>query len=233
MKNLLSTFYAHFLDFAYPRICVACEKQSTESESAICFDCLWSLPKTNSHNLEENVLENKFWGKVKMKNVNAFLVFSKSGKVQNILHSLKYRNNPDLAEFLGKYYGTEIKETFSADVLIPIPLHKERLRERGYNQAECFAKGLSESLEVPVMSNALIRNRNSITQTKTGGRFNRYKNIEDIFSVSEDSASVLKNKKVVLVDDVLTSGATIEVAAKVLHDAGIKELSVITIAAAL
>lgn len=233
MKKLLSTFYAHFLDFAYPRICVACEKQSTESESAICFECLWSLPKTNSHISEENVLESKFWGKVKMKNVNAFLVFSKSGKVQNILHALKYRNNPELAEFLGRYYGNELIEYISADYLIPIPLHKKRFSERGYNQAECFANGLSESLAIPVLSEALIRNRNSVTQTKTGGRFNRFRNIEDIFSLAENSEEMLKNKRVVLVDDVLTSGATLEVAAKVLHEAGVEDLSVITIAAAL
>jgi ComF family protein len=233
MKNLLSTFYTHFLDFAYPKICVACEKQSTETESAICFDCLWSLPKTNSHNLEENKLDSKFWGKVKMKNVYAFLVFSKRGKVQNILHALKYRNNPDLADFLGKHYGSEIKEHLTADLLIPIPLHKSRLKERGYNQAEFFAKGLSSSVEIPMLNGALIRNRNSITQTKTGGRFNRYKNLENIFSVSENVFDQLKNKRVILVDDVLTSGATLEVAAKVLYQAGIKELSVITIAAAL
>ncbi len=234
MKAFLKSIYTHFVDFAYPTICVACEKQTTENESAICFDCLWSLPRTESHSLVENELEKRFWGKVNIAGVYSFLKFSKRGKVQNILHALKYRNSPELAVFLGRIYGKELYSVFlqkDIDLLIPIPLHRDRLKERGFNQSECFANGLSESLGIPVTTDILVRSKAAISQTKTGGRLSRFNNLKDAFSLVIEN-KVIKGKNVILVDDVLTTGATIEVAGSLLLENGVKNLYIITLAAA-
>lgn len=231
MIKLLKSFYTHLLGFVYPTVCVACEKQITSTESAICVDCLWNLPR---HNPEINPLENKFWGKIEVKHVDAYLKFNKRGMVQNILHALKYKNNPELGRFLGRTYGLELlknEKITAIDLIIPIPLHQKRQKQRGYNQSEMFAEGLSEAMNIPMGNNILKRGKNTTTQTKTGGRFLRYKNLEDAFLLSIDNKEII-GKNILLVDDVLTTGATLENAGKVLLDAGINGLFIATIAAA-
>lgn len=233
MKNFLTSFGRYLLDFAYPETCVACEKQITDTESVICFKCQWTLPRNTNLLIHNESQENKFWGKVKTSGIYSFLSFTKGGKVQNILHAMKYRNHPDLGVFLGKLCGKALKDRklfTQADYLIPVPLHKSRQRERGYNQAERIAAGIGEILQIPVRDDLLVRNKSTKTQTQTGGRFNRYRNLEGVFGTT-DSSSLLRDKTVILTDDVLTTGATLEVAAAALWETGIRELYVVTIAA--
>jgi len=234
MKNFLTSFGRYLLDFAYPRICVACEMQMTDTESAICFECQWALPRNTNLLIHNESQENKFWGRVKTGGIYSFLSFSKGGKVQNILHALKYRNQPELGVFLGKLCGKALKALnlfATADYLIPVPLHPSRRRERGYNQAERIAAGIGEILEIPVREDLLIRHKPTRTQTRTGGRFSRYKNLQGVFGSPSEASAVLKNKTVILTDDVLTTGATLEVAASALWETGIKELYIVTLAA--
>lgn len=236
MKLLLKSFYTHFLDFAYPKICVACEKQSTDSESAICVDCLWNLPRTNSHISGNNVLEYKLWGKLETSGVYSFLSFSKRGYVQNILHSLKYRNNTALGIFLGRLYASDLKSNDifdEIDYLVPVPLHSDKLKSRGYNQAECIAKGIGEVLNVKVLNSFLIRTKTGASQTKKLGRFNRFKNLSDAFEISAVTEVNIKGKTVALVDDVLTTGSTVEAAGQELLKNGVSKLYILTIASAL
>ena len=234
MKNLVKNLYNYFLDFAYPRICVACEKQNSTTESAICIECLMSLPRIDSQKSLNVELETKFFGKIAIQSVNSYLKFSKRGQVRNILHSLKYKNNADLGVFLGRTYGTELKENNvlkDIDGIIPIPLHEIKLKQRGYNQAEKFAAGLSESLEIELLNNTLLRSINTKTQAQAGGRLKRFKNLENAFTLGSEGLG-LKDKKIILVDDVLTTGATLETAGQVLLSAGVKELHIVTIASA-
>lgn len=230
MKNFIN----HVLDFVYPRICVSCEDPLTFNEKHLCLGCLMTLPKTDAHLTETESIERKFWGKINVQNTYSFLRFTKKGKVQNILHALKYKNKPELAEYLGKMYGNELKNVNfneKIDLLIGIPLHKEKLKMRGYNQADHIAKGLSESLGVPYSEDVMVRNTFTMSQTKTKSRFNRFKNIEGVFGINDLEA--VKDKRIALVDDVLTTGSTLEVAGEVLIEAGCKELYIITLAAAV
>lgn len=232
MLMLLKTVGSAILDFIYPQICVACEKQITEAESAICIKCLWDLPRTNSH--IDNALKSKFVGKIEIKNTFSYLKFDKKGHVQNILHALKYKNNPELAELIGLWYGKDLVDVYELqkyDYLVPIPLHKDRFKERGYNQAFHFALGLSEALNLPVNQEFLVRTKNAISQTKTTNRIERFRNIENAYSIL-DTEKRLLNKKVIIVDDVLTTGSTLEIVGNLLLNAGVEEISVITIAAA-
>lgn len=234
MKNLLIPFFRHLLDFAYPRICVACQLQITDTESAICFECQWALPRNTNLLIHNESQENKFWGKVKTGGIYSFLSFTKGGRVQNILHALKYHDQPDLGVFLGKLCGKALKERglfTQADYLVPVPLHHSRQKERGFNQAERIATGIGEIMEIPVSNDFMIRNKSTRTQTRTGGRLSRYKNLKDVFAVNSEARALLKSKTVILVDDVLTTGATLEVAASALWESGIKELYIVTLAA--
>lgn len=230
--KIINSFFEHLLNFAFPRICVACEKQRVSNESAICLECLWNLPRIDEAYKEK--MESKFWGKVEVGSVNAFVHFNKKGKIQKVLHALKYRNFPELGAFLGRVYATELKNLEimrEMDLIIPIPLHKSKEKQRGYNQAEMFANGLAEGLEIPVRCDLLERMRKTSTQTKTKTRFDRFKNLQDAFSLTKGH-EFLRNKNVMLVDDILTTGATLESAGKVLLEAHIKSLNIVTIASA-
>ncbi len=220
-------------DLFYPRLCAACENNLQSYEEHICIKCNLELPKFGGIQFDEFILEKKFWGKIPVKHTRAFLQFSKHGPVQNVLHQIKYRNEPDLAEYMGKWFGRVLKaEGFDSeiDLILGIPLHPLKKKRRGYNQADLFAKGLSESLSAPYDEESLIRTEFTDTQTRKS-RFKRFENMEGVFHVKFPEN--ISGKRVCLVDDVLTTGATLEVAGRVLLDAGAKELNIVAIAAAL
>ncbi|UBM57495.1 ComF family protein [Marinilongibacter aquaticus] len=219
-------------DFFFPRLCAACTKTLESYENQLCVDCLLHLPQILDNLHEERAIASKFWGKLKVKNTYSFLQFTKNGPVQHILHQLKYRNKPELAEFLGQWFGQELKaRNFAADidVLVGIPLHAYKQRLRGYNQADCFAKGLAEALQTPFVTDALIRTQFTETQTKKS-RYARYENIKGVFQVRD--AALFEGKHVGLVDDVLTTGSTLEAAGAELLGTGCTALTILTIAAA-
>jgi ComF family protein len=233
MTTTFKRYLNLLLDFVYPRVCVSCEKNLLGPESHLCIECLFTIPKTNSHLLPIELLERKFWGKLNVKQVYSFLKFSKKGKVQNILHTLKYKNKPELAEYIGKMYANDLKSVDFADkidLIVGIPLHRDKQKLRGYNQADEFAKGLSEVLKTPYDTECMARQTFTISQTKTGSRFKRFKNIEGVFVI--EKPEVVKGKRIALVDDVLTTGSTLEEAGNALLGAGCTELYIITIASA-
>lgn len=220
-------------DLFYPRLCAACEQTLQSYEEHICIKCNLHLPRFGGPQFDELVLEKKFWGKIPVAHTRSFLQFSKNGPVQHILHQIKYHNRPELAEYMGKWFGEALKmDAFDqeTDLIIGIPLHPLKKKRRGYNQADLFAKGLSDALQVAYDTESLIRTEYTETQTKKS-RFKRFENMEGVFHVKFPDR--VHQKRICLVDDVLTTGATLEVAGKVLLDAGCKELSILTIAAAL
>jgi ComF family protein len=221
-------------DLFYPRLCAACEHTLQSYEEYVCIKCIFRLPKLEGKTqVDVHLLDKKFWGKIPVKFTRSFLPFSKSGHVQNILHQIKYQNQPHLAVFMGKWFGEMLKkEGFEneTDLIVGIPLHIRKKKERGYNQADLFAKGLSESLDVPFDSELLIRSEYTETQTKKS-RYKRFENMEKVFHVKFPER--LEKKRVCLVDDVLTTGATLETAGNELLKNGAKELSIVTIASAL
>ncbi len=220
-------------DLLFPRLCGACFNTLEPYENHLCIKCHLSLPLVSSDETSQNKLNKKFWGKIAVKNTYSFLQFTKNDRVQNILHNLKYKNKPDLAEFMGSMFGNRLLSMNfhqEIDLILAVPLHPIKFKRRGYNQADHIALGISKKLNVPFDSEVIIRNRFTETQTKKS-RFNRFSNMDGVFEILDDSK--IKGKRVALVDDVLTTGATLEVAGAEILKAGCSELSILTLAAAL
>lgn len=210
------TVLQDFIHLFYPELCAACERQLMQQEKHVCLECRLNLPKTGFHLQPANPVEQIFWGRVPLKNAAAYVYFQKEGSVQRLMHHIKYKGRKEVASTLGKWYGKDLKSNpvlASADYIIPVPLHTSKLKSRGYNQSEWFAKGLSESLQIPLATHILIRARKSETQTRKS-RFMRWENVSEIFQVTD--AAFLKHKHVILVDDVVTTGATLESCAQAL-----------------
>lgn len=223
------------LSLLFPEICYACEEPLARGEKYICTDCNVRLPYTDVHlhgATEHNRLQQRFWGKVPVRFVFAYLYFRPKGRVQRLLHRLKYKGASELGEYLGHRYGSLLSDHHYSehfDLILPVPLHRHKQRRRGYNQSDSFAKGLSEAMQVAWADNILVRNTDTISQTKKS-RLDRWQNVEKVFEVK--SPDRIEGKRVLLVDDVLTTGATLEACAIALLEGGCSEVSVVTIAAA-
>ncbi|GAB4487830.1 MAG: ComF family protein [Raineya sp.] len=204
-----------------------------ENEEKICTDCRANLPFTNFHkqNPQDNPVTQRFFGKIPIHYGLAFLQFTKSGKVQRILHQIKYQNQPDLALMLGLWYGYELAkhQINDFDYILPVPLHPSKLKTRGYNQSDYFAEGLSRQMNVLWTKELLQRNTATSTQTKKN-RLERWKNVENVFELND--ANLVAEKSILIVDDVLTTGSTLEACARTLLQANAKHISVAAIALA-
>jgi ComF family protein len=206
----LLNYIEDLISLLYPEICNACGKPLHKHESLICNYCKVKLPITNFHLQQENPIEKIFWGRVPVEKAGAFLYFHKGNRVQQLMHNFKYKGKKEIGVLIGSIYGQELSKsnTFSdADLIIPVPLHPSKLKKRGYNQSEYFAQGISNITKIPYNSNILLRTVASSTQTKKN-RFERWQNVETIFNVVD--SDLIANKHIILVDDVITTGATIE-----------------------
>ncbi len=198
------------INLLYPSQCLACGKTLLQNESLICMDCLFHLPKTNFHNDTQNAVCRLFWGRAKLEMATAFLFFTKAGKVQQLIHQLKYGKKPEIGIYLGKLFGKELSKSpcfQGIDVIVPVPLHPQKIKIRGYNQSEQIAIGLSQTMDIPMDTISFVRRKATETQTRKS-RFNRWENVKEVFAVADEQ--LLKNKHILLVDDVITTGATIE-----------------------
>lgn len=228
--NLIPSYFEDFLALFFPELCASCGKNLFKNESVICTGCLYHLPYTNFHLDQDNRASRQFYGKIPFAGASSFLYFKKGSKVQNLMHRLKYDHRPEVGIKLGGLYGAELKkdENFaSADLIVPVPLHPAKIRKRGYNQSECFAQGLSSSLNIPVDSGILYRSVSTASQTQKG-RFERYENMRNAFGIKNSQA--VKGKHILLVDDVLTTGATLEACAGCLQTGFPEKISIITLA---
>lgn len=219
-----------FLNIIYPSCCISCEKPLVTTEEVICIHCLSELIPTDFHLHQDNIIAKKFYGKVNLKMAVACFPFVKQGKSQKILHNLKYRNEEKLSEIMGLWYGKYIKSGITGahfDLVVPVPLHPKKLVSRGYNQSEGFAKGLAKIFNTEWNNNTLIRKTETSTQTKKT-RLQRWYNVKGIFGVTD--VLEVENKDILLVDDVVTTGATLEACAKVLYSANANSVSIATIA---
>lgn len=231
-SNTLTSVMHDFVTLFFPDYCLGCNDALVKGEQMLCTACIVNLPKTNYHLMESNPIKERLIGRIEVENALAFLKFSKKGSVQHLLHQLKYNNQPEVGVVLGMIYGKHLLEAQvlkEYDFLIPVPLHKKREQKRGYNQSLKFAEGLSLLLTIPINQNVLIRTKQTITQTRKT-RAERWENVKSVFAL-QDTGQV-KNKSVALIDDVITTGATIEAIAQKLLDAGCKKLSIICLAEA-
>lgn len=214
----------------FPELCAACSRPLFKGEECICTFCRYKLPKTHYHLESANPVIRHFWGKVKVGAATSYFHFGKGEKVQQLIHQLKYKGRQDVGQFIGRSMGYELKMWMEqSDLIVPVPLHKERLKKRGYNQSECFATGLSAGSGLPLNTTSLVRVRATETQTAKH-RFERYKNMENVFSVNEPED--IYGKKVLLVDDVITTGSTLISCAERLLESGANVVNIAAIAAA-
>jgi len=230
MRN---TYLSHFIDLLFPRLCQACKANLLGTEDLICTDCLYYLPYTNFHLQPGNIVAQQFWGKVKLEHAYALLYFEKGGKVQHLMHQFKYRGMQKIGNKLGAIAAAQLLQNpllQTVDHIIPVPLHKSRMRERGYNQSANFANGLTSQLPATVLEDNLLRAVKTSTQTRKS-RFARYENMQQVFALARPQ--VLENKHILLVDDIITTGSTLEACAQELLKVPGLRLSIATIAYAV
>ncbi len=206
--NIISDFFS----LIFPQVCPACGNNLYKQENSICTKCLYELPRTNFHLCKDNEVARLFWGRVKLEAATSFYFYYKGSKFRNIIHQLKYKGQKDIGLYLGRLFGSELKHSdfTGVDIIHPVPLHYKKLKRRGYNQSEYIALGISERLEKPVITNAVYRATDIETQT-IKNRYERWENTEGIFIIR--NCNKLENKHILLVDDVVTTGSTLEACA--------------------
>lgn len=203
-------FLRDLLNVFYPEVCVCCSSYLATHEELVCIDCRHDLPLTNFSFEKDNAVEKTFYGRIPIERGTALLYFFKKGNVQRLIHSLKYKNEQQIGIFLGDWLGSILNESgnyASVDYIIPVPLHKKKMKSRGYNQVTTFGKSLSKQLNIPYKENILLRVSATKTQTKKI-RFDRWRNVQQLFYV--ENHNTLENKHVLLIDDIITTGATLE-----------------------
>lgn len=217
------------LNLFFPDNCRACGHRLVESEDVICFHCSEHLPETDFHLHEPNLMSRLFWGRIDIQYCLAAYYFFKKSSIQKLLHQLKYHGKTEVGVYVGENYGQKIKTTDlhkNFDLIIPVPLHRKKKKLRGYNQSDYFAQGLSQSMGVPWLADCMKRNIFSVSQTKKT-KYQRWDNVSRIFSVERKEK--IKGKHILLVDDVVTTGSTLEACALQLHRAGATKVSIAVI----
>lgn len=207
------------LHVLYPQNCLICKHEFNQSKLAICPVCSSELAYTYFEDYtEETNLDKLFWGRVQLEGTYALLRFKQQSSTQQILHELKYRNNPEIGKHFGKEIGMKLKHLakFSdVDALIPVPLHPKKEFIRGYNQAEVICKGISESSGVSLRKDLLKRISFTESQTKKG-KFSRWENMQNRFQIQGTKSAGLKH--LLIVDDVVTTGSTLETCVRILRE---------------
>lgn len=231
MIEKLKYYFHCLLDLFYPKLCLACAKNLSAQEELLCLHCEHHLPLTHYFDYENNPIEKLFWGRVKVRACASLYFFNKGEGIQRLMHQLKYRERKDVGLWLGKKLGLEMMASNrfnDLELIVPIPLHPKKEFKRGYNQSMLIAKGLEEVIGVKC-NDLLKRIENSGSQTSKG-KYDRWLNVSTAFRVNPNSA--IKNKNIVLIDDVVTTGATLEAAVSALLSAGVKNISIATVASA-
>ena len=203
-------FLKDILGLFYPDVCLCCKNNLITNELSICLECRNDLPTTNFCNEYHNFVEKTFFGRIPIDHATSLFYFSKNGKVQQLIHQLKYNNQQQVGVILGHWLGESIKDSSrfnSLDCIIPVPLHFKKQQKRGYNQLTKFGETLSLELGIPFYENILIKKSATKTQSKKN-RIDRWRTIEDAFSMH--NYSDLSNKHILLIDDIITTGATLE-----------------------
>lgn len=228
--NYLYDLWDDFLSLLFPRICYGCGNHLQRNENLICTECFVLIPRTNYHLQKENPLSKIFWGRCLIESAAAFSFYNKGSRIRNLIHNLKYRGIEEIGYELGRIYGLVLKQsgfTDSIDLIIPVPLHPSKKRVRGFNQSEAISAGLGAATGLPVSTSSVQRVLASSTQTKRS-RYDRWINVEGIFKVTDPDS--VKGRHVLLVDDVITTGSTMESCInELLETEGVK-VSVVAIA---
>ena len=222
----------YLTELLYPRLCVVCGDKLIEQEQWICLHCLHHIPRTNYHLTPDNPVARIFYGRVPVESATSFFYFSKGSKYQSLLHNLKYKGMKELGEEIGKHFGIDLQQSTqfsSVDVICPVPLHPNKERKRGYNQSWWIASGIARQMNKELAADNLKRVTATETQTRKS-RFERWQNVEGIFELSNPEA--FSGKHILLVDDVVTTGATLEACASAILSKTNARVSIATLGTA-
>lgn len=226
MVNILNNIISVFI----PAVCSGCKRKLPETVQVLCVACRHELPITNNCLDKDNAVKRLFHGRASIQNANSFVLFHKKGIVQQIIHELKYKGQQQIGTFFGNWYGEILKENGvfnDVDIVIPVPLHKKRLKKRGYNQVTTFSQSLANKLGVEFDEISLKRIKNTSRQVFRS-RGDRWQRLQNAFQVVDERALI--NKHILLVDDVITTGATLEACANILLKTRGTSVSIVTLA---
>jgi ComF family protein len=210
MLTAIKNITNDFLHLIYPHVCIGCGSDVLVQEEVICSECFAQLPDTGYFRYEDNPVQRRLAGRLLVQHAGSTFHFTTRSIMQNIVYAMKYRGNNEAGIFLGKQTGKALLQTEwykDIDVIVPLPLNKRKLQQRGYNQAALIADGIANIIGKPIVNNVAIRKVYTETQTHKG-RISRWQSMEFVFTV--DNAETLYNKHVLLVDDIITTGATLE-----------------------
>ncbi|MDQ0969237.1 ComF family protein [Flavobacterium sp. W4I14] len=227
---LVKQWTSDLFGLLFPNLCNACGNSLFRYEQLICLKCLHDLPFTDYHQYADNRVAKQLWGRLPLNAAMAMLYFRKGAKVQNLIHNLKYNGRTDVGVLLGNMLGERLKTGIlyqDINMVIPVPLHGKKYKSRGYNQSSFIAEGIAAQMGIHVSEHHLIRNTSTESQTKKS-RYNRYENMKDVFQVN--SAGDIIGKHILLVDDVITTGATLEACANTLLAIGAAKVSIAALA---
>jgi ComF family protein len=208
--SYLYDLWDDFISLLFPRLCYACGNHLMRNENLICTECYVLIPRTNYHIAEDNPVAQLFGGRCIIDKAAAFSYYNKGSRIRNLIHNMKYKGIREIGIELGRIYALSLKSsgfTKDIDLIIPVPLHPVKKRTRGFNQSEIISMGIADVTGLPVDTKSLVRTTVSETQTKRS-RYERWTNVEGIFHVIDPQT--IMNKHVLLVDDVITTGSTIE-----------------------
>lgn len=225
--------YSGLLHLLYPNLCVGCDADLTGGDYCFCMRCLNRLLLTDMHKQAENEFTDRFWGRLQIESGAAMYYFNRKSPIQRALHRLKYQNQPDVGVRIGRRFGQLLSQSpyfERIQAIVPVPLHRQKERQRGYNQSAMLAQGLADSMRVPVLLNSLVRKTHTGSQTRKK-RMERFENVSTVFTVKQPEK--IQGKHLLLVDDVLTTGATLEACGNVLLEIPGTRLSLATIAIAM
>lgn len=234
MKNtlLIKDWFGSFVSLLFPRCCIVCGRPLAKGEECLCTMCNINLPRTGYHLKEDNPVEKLFWGKIPLERATSFFFYRKGSDFRQILHQLKYAGQKNIGAIMGRYMAAELQESGffeDIDVIVPVPLHKKKQRLRGYNQSEWIARGIAAVTGIPIDTGAVVRHKNTETQTSKSS-LERWENVNGIFELYH--VAPLTGKHILIVDDVLTTGATtVECASCLTKIEGVR-ISVLTLAIA-
>ncbi len=228
----MSGWMNDLLDLLFPRCCVVCGRRLAKAEQYLCASCSRALPRTYYYKVKDNPLERNFWGRAEVERAAAFMYYYKDNDACRILHNLKYYHMPQIGVCMGRQMAFEMLSSGffkEVDVVVPVPLAKARQKQRGYNQCEMLAQGISAVTGLPVVSDCLVRKVTNSTQTHKR-RMERWENVQGIFALV--SVEPFIGKHVLLIDDVVTTGATLLSCMEALSQVPDLKVSVLTLAVA-
>ncbi|WP_372950177.1 ComF family protein [Mariniphaga sp.] len=228
--NTLTQVFDDVLGLFYPQLCITCGERLISQEKYLCMKCWFDLPISRFENENENKVAQLFWGRVQIEHATSYFNYRKGSRYQKLIHFIKYKGLKELGLETGRRFGDILAEAENfnqVDTIVPVPLHPKKQKKRGFNQSEWIARGISESLNKPMLENNLYRKIFTSTQTRKN-RFERWQNVDGIFGVNNPEE--FENQHVLIVDDVVTTGSTLEACAyELLKVSGVK-VSIATLA---